>query len=79
MKYKNPSGSDAVAITVDVMVPVCKGEDNKAPEMEVITIKHNQIVEIGAVRLTCPKDLRTPDNQKSIYKSLQVREEDYMN
>ncbi|KAL6956293.1 Exosome RNA helicase MTR4, partial [Sarracenia purpurea var. burkii] len=58
-------------ITVDVMVPMCKSEHSQAHEMEVISIRHNQIVDIGAVRLTCPKDLRSSDNQKAVSKSLQ--------
>lgn len=72
IKYKNPTDPTSSTITVDVMVPSIKEEDKNSSTMEVISINHTQIVAIGAVRLNCPSDLRTSDNQKSIYKSLQV-------
>ena len=55
------------------MVPFNKEEDKTDINMEVITIRHNQIVHLGAVRLNCPKDLRSNDSIKVIAKSLQVR------
>lgn len=54
------------------MVPSIKEENKNSNAMEVISINHTQIVAIGAVRLNCPSDLRSSDNQKSVYKSLQV-------
>lgn len=75
-KFKNPAKSDAVTLTVDVMIPFCKEEDtstrNMDMQMEIVTINYNQIVVISAVRLCCPNDLRSSDNQKMILKSLQV-------
>lgn len=53
------------------MVPFVKDEE-KNKTVEVISIKHTQIIALGAVRLCCPKDLRSADSQKSVYKSLQV-------
>lgn len=55
------------------MIPSVKEEEKQGHIMEIITIKHTQILSLGAVKLCCPADLRVSDNQKSISKSLQVR------
>ncbi|XKL61384.1 hypothetical protein PGB90_008441 [Kerria lacca] len=70
-KYRNPANANATSITVDVMIPSVKEEEKQGHIMEIITIKHTQILSLGAVKLCCPADLRVSDNQKSISKSLQ--------
>ncbi|XP_077267887.1 exosome RNA helicase Mtr4 isoform X2 [Temnothorax americanus] len=80
-KKKNPKNpvKDKTVIVIDVLLHLSKEskEGNPIPcrdgeegEMEVVPVLHNLISQISSIRLRYQKDLRPPDNRKSVLKSI---------
>ena len=78
--HSNPA-RDPPKVVVEVLLHVL-GEEDKPPkpcppgtngEMEVVPVLSSLITKISSLRIHVPKDLRPPDNKKSVYKTLQVR------
>ncbi|XP_071557796.1 exosome RNA helicase MTR4 [Temnothorax nylanderi] len=80
-KKKNPKNpvKDKTVIVIDVLLHLSKDskEGNPIPcregeegEMEVVPVLHNLISQISSLRVYYPKDLRPPDNRKSVLKSI---------
>lgn len=74
----NPS-RDPPQVIVEVLLHV-SGEEGQPPkpcppgttgEMEVVPVLSTLISKISSLRIHYPKDLRPPDNRKSVYKTLQ--------
>lgn len=81
-KKKNPKNpeKEKASIIVDVLLHVSKNSTEAAPipcpddedgEVEVVPVLHTLISEISSLRLYYPKDLRPPDNRKSVLKTIQ--------
>jgi len=75
---KNPV-KDKTVIVIDILLHISKNskEGNPIPcregeegEMEVVPVLHHLISQISSLRLYYPKDLRPPDNRKSVLKSI---------
>ncbi|XP_070531377.1 exosome RNA helicase MTR4 isoform X2 [Cardiocondyla obscurior] len=75
---KNPA-KNKTAIVIDVLLHLSKDskEGNPIPcregeegEVEVVPVMHRLISQISSLRLYYPKDLRPPDNRKSVLKSI---------
>ncbi|XP_071628148.1 exosome RNA helicase MTR4 isoform X2 [Temnothorax longispinosus] len=80
-KKKNPKNpvKDKTVIVIDVLLHLSKDskEGNPIPcrdgeegEMEVVPVLHNLISQISSIRVHYQKDLRPPDNRKSVLKSI---------
>ncbi|KAL6264815.1 hypothetical protein P5V15_004910 [Pogonomyrmex californicus] len=80
-KKKNPKNpvKDKTVIVIDILLHLSKEskEGNPIPchedeegEIEVVPILHNLISQISSLRLYYPKDLRPPDNRKSVLKTI---------
>ncbi|KAE8746496.1 hypothetical protein FOCC_FOCC006730 [Frankliniella occidentalis] len=76
--HSNPS-RDPPQVIVEVLLHV-SGEENQPPkpcpsgvtgDMEVVPVLSSLITKISSLRIHYPKDLRPPDNRKSVYKTLQ--------
>ncbi|CAK1602267.1 unnamed protein product [Parnassius mnemosyne] len=77
---ENPLTAESVII-VDILLHVKKSEpddtDTKIPcppgesgEVEVVPVLHTLIYQISSLRVYYPKDLRPPDNRKSVLKTI---------
>lgn len=80
-KKKNPKNpvKDKTVIIIDILLHLSKNskEGNPIPcregeegEMEVVPVLNNLISQISSLRLYYPKDLRPPDNRKSVLKTI---------
>lgn len=80
-KKKNPKNpaKDKTVIVIDILLHLSKDskEGNPIPcregeegEIEVVPVLHNLISQISSLRLYYPKDLRPPDNRKSVLKRI---------
>ncbi|KAK3910367.1 Exosome RNA helicase MTR4 [Frankliniella fusca] len=76
--HANPS-REPPQVIVEVLLHV-SGEENQPPkpcppgvtgDMEVVPVLSSLIAKISSLRIHYPKDLRPPDNRKSVYKTLQ--------
>lgn len=85
-KKGNPMNSEPTII-VDVLLHVAsiKSEEAGKPkpciegddgEVEVVPVLHTLISKISSLRVYYPKDLRPPDNRKSVIKTIQVNASD---
>ncbi|OWR42365.1 superkiller viralicidic activity 2 2 isoform 1 [Danaus plexippus plexippus] len=79
-KDENPLTADTV-IVVDVLLHVKKSKADEADtnvpcppgetgDVEVVPILHTLIYQISSLRVYYPKDLRPPDNRKSVLKTI---------
>ncbi|XP_072762709.1 exosome RNA helicase MTR4 [Anoplolepis gracilipes] len=89
-KKKNPKNpvKDKTIIVVDVLLHISKDSKEGCPipcrkdeegEMEVVPVLHNLISQISSLRLYYPKDLRPPDNRKSVLKTIREVKRRYPN
>ncbi|XP_012539162.1 exosome RNA helicase MTR4 [Monomorium pharaonis] len=80
-KKKNPKNpvKGVTVIVIDILLHLSKEskEGNPIPcrdgeegEIEVVPVLHNLISQISSLRLYYPKDLRPPDNRKSVLKTI---------
>ncbi|XP_029680470.1 exosome RNA helicase MTR4 [Formica exsecta] len=80
-KKKNPKNpiKDKTIIVIDILLHISKNSKEGSPipcredeegEMEVVPVLHNLISQISSLRLYYPKDLRPPDNRKSVLKTI---------
>lgn len=80
-KKKNPKNpvKGKTVIVIDVLLYLSKNSkegspipcrENEEGEMEVVPVLHNLISQISSLRLYYPKDLRPPDNRKSVLKTI---------
>lgn len=81
-KKKTPRNpvKDKTMIVIDILLHVSRQskEGNPIPchdgedgDVEVVPVLHHLISQISSLRLYYPKDLRPPDNRKSVLKSIQ--------
>ncbi|XP_063225219.1 exosome RNA helicase MTR4 [Bacillus rossius redtenbacheri] len=82
MKKGNNPAKDDPAYVVEVLLHVDEQPEDqevearpcppgKAGEVEVVPVVHTIISQVSSIRLHIPKDLKRPDNRKSVLKSIQ--------
>lgn len=76
---KNPV-KDKTVIVIDILLHISKQSKEGSPipcrdgeegDIEVVPVQHHLISQISSLRLYYPKDLRPPDNRKSVLKTIQ--------
>lgn len=81
-KKKNPKNpeKEKTTIVVDILLHVSKDSTESVPkpcpegeegEAEVVPVLHTLVSQISSLRVYYPKDLRPPDNRKSVLKTIQ--------